>query len=70
MTTQLNTLRQNHSKLYIADLYIFGETDASVLISDHEKRSRQYGNPAIGALNNILLPLYTTALLAQPGNVQ
>ncbi len=69
-TQQVNTLCQNHSKLYIADLYIFGETNASVTISDHGKRSLQYGNPAVRALNNILLPLYTTALLAQPGNLQ
>ncbi len=51
MTTQLslNTHCQNQSKLYIADLYIFGETGASVLISDHEKRSLQYayGHPAL-----------------------
>ena len=63
-TTQLNTFCQNHSKLYIADLYIFGETDASVLVSDHDKRSLQYEHPAIGALNNILLSLYTTACTA------
>ena len=51
MTTQLslNTLCQNQSKLFIADLNIFGETDASVLISYHEKRSLQYayGHPAM-----------------------